>query len=210
MSFPIGKIEAILLTHFHSYHIPDLGELELQRWAGNSNSSPVDVIGPAGVETVVAGFNLACSLDDKYRVAPHGTEAMPPTGAGGVARAFSLSDGSDASVVVVDHDGVKITAFKVDHLPVEPAVGYRFDYKGRALVISGDTVYSDSLVRHAQGANVLLCEALNAPMVATINANSGMSASPSTKKITNDIPSYHSTPEDAAKMAALAGVRHLV
>jgi ribonuclease Z len=210
MNFPIGKIEAILLTHFHSDHISDLGELQLQRWAGNSNSSPVEVIGPTGVETVVAGFNLAYSLDDEYRVAHHGAETMPPSGAGGVARAFSLSDESDASVVVVDHDGVKITAFKVDHLPVQPAVGYRFDYKGRSLVISGDTVYSDSLIRHAQGADVLFCEALSAPMVAAINANSGVSTSPSTEKITADIPSYHSTPEDAARMASLAGVSHLV
>jgi ribonuclease Z len=210
MNFTIGKIDAILLTHFHSDHISDLGELELQRWADNSNTSPVDVIGPAGVETVVEGFNLAYSLDDGYRVAHHGEETMPPSGAGGVARAFSLSSEGDASTVVVDSDGVKITAFKVDHRPVEPAVGYRFDYKGRSLVISGDTVYSDSLVKHAQGADVLFCEALSAPMVAAINTNAGLSTSPSTAKITSDIPSYHSTPEDAARMAAQAGVGHLV
>jgi ribonuclease Z len=210
MNFPIGKAEAILLTHFHSDHIADLGEMELQRWAGGSNSNPVDVIGPRGVETVVEGFNLAFKLDDSYRVAHHGAYTMPPTGAGGVAKPFDLSDAADASVVVVDTDGVKITAFKVDHRPVSPAVGYRFDYKGRSIVISGDTVYSNSLIEHAKAADVLFCEALNASMVEAINENAAESASPSTQKITHDIPSYHSTPEDAAKMAKAAGVGQLI
>jgi ribonuclease Z len=69
MGFQMGKIDAILLTHFHSDHIADLGEIMLQRWAGGSNTKPVDVIGPAGVEAVVEGFNRAYSLDAGYRVA---------------------------------------------------------------------------------------------------------------------------------------------
>ncbi|MEI6874131.1 MAG: ribonuclease Z [Spirochaetota bacterium] len=210
MGFPVAKIEAILLTHFHSDHIADLGELELQRWAAGSMMSPVDVIGPRGVETVVEGFNLAYRLDDGYRVAHHGAATMPPSGAGGIARPFDLSDSPTASKVILNADGVKITAFTVDHRPVTPAVGYRFDYKGRSLVISGDTRYSASLVEAAKGADILFCEALNASMVEAINVNSGLAASSSTAKITHDIPSYHSTPEDAARMAKEAGVRQLV
>ena len=210
MKFPIGQIDAILLTHFHSDHISDLGEMELQRWAGSANQTPVEVIGPAGVEQVVEGFNLAYQLDSGYRVAHHGPETMPPTGAGGVARPFELSDAPNASVVVFDQDGVKITAFKVDHRPVVPAVGYRFDYKGRALVISGDTVYSDSLLEQSHGVDLLFHEALNETRVNMINANADVSNSPTTGQIMHDIPSYHSTPEDAAKIAAAAGVKHLV
>ncbi|MEI7850188.1 MAG: MBL fold metallo-hydrolase [Chloroflexota bacterium] len=210
MNLPIGKTDAILLTHFHSDHIADLGEMELQRWAGGSNKIPVEVIGPTGVEQVVQGFNLAFQLDDGYRVEHHGPETMPPTGAGGVAKPFELSGESDASVVVFEQDGVKITAFKVNHFPVTPAVGYRFDYEGRSIVISGDTVYSESLMEHAKGADVLFHEALNTAMVQLMNDNSGETGSPSIGKITHDIPSYHSTPEDAAKIAAAAGVRQLV
>jgi ribonuclease Z len=210
MNFPIGKTEAILLTHFHSDHISDLGEMELQRWAGIANQTPIEVIGPAGVEQVVEGFNLAYQLDSGYRVAHHGPETMPPTGAGGVARPFELSDAPNASAVVFDQDGVKITAFKVDHRPVEPAVGYRFDYKGRSLVISGDTVYSESLLEHSQGVDLLFHEALNETMVNMMNANAEVSNSPTIGQITHDIPSYHSTPEDAAKIAGAAGVRQLV
>ncbi len=210
MNLPIGTADAILLTHFHSDHIADLGEMELQRWAGGSNRMPIDVIGPAGIESVVQGFNLAYQLDAGYRVAHHGPETMPPGGAGGVARPFVLSDEPNASAVVFDRDGVKITAFKVDHRPVVPAVGYRFDYKGRSLAISGDTVYSESLLEHAKGVDVLFHEALNAAMVGMMNDNAGLTGSPSLQKITHDIPGYHSTPEDAARIAAGAGVKHLI
>jgi ribonuclease Z len=210
MKLPIGKLEAVLLTHFHSDHIADLGEMELQRWAGGSNQAPVPVIGPTGVAQVVQGFNLAFQLDDGYRVAHHGPETMPPGGAGGAAQPFELSAAPDAAMVVYDRDGVRITAFKVDHRPVTPAVGYRFDYKGRSIVISGDTVYSESLLEQARGVDVLFHEALNPDMVALMNQNASETGSPSLAKITHDIPSYHSTPEDAAKIAAGAGVKHLV
>jgi ribonuclease Z len=210
MNLPIGKTDAILLTHFHSDHIADLGEMELQRWMGGSNITPVGVIGPTGVEQVVAGFDAAYQLDEGYRVAHHGAATAPPSGAGGVARPFELSPASNASVAVYEQDGVKVTAFKVNHFPVVPAVGYRFDYKGRSLVVSGDTVYSESLIEHAKGADVLFHEALNAQMVQLMNEYAGATGSPSLGKVTHDIPSYHSTPEDAAKVAAGAGVWQLV
>ncbi|MBA4367083.1 MAG: MBL fold metallo-hydrolase [Desulfobacterium sp.] len=210
MGFQTGKIEAVLLTHFHSDHIAGLGEIMLQRWAGGSNHTPLDVIGPTGVETVVDGFNTAYSLDAKYRVAHHGSITVPPSGAGGMARPFQLGPEKNASVVVLEKEGVKITAFKVDHSPVEPAVGYRFDYKGRSLVISGDTVYSESLLKHSKEADLLFHEALSPWMVRMINDQAHISQVPSLKKITADIPGYHASPEDAAKIADQAGVHHLV
>ena len=210
MNLPLIQADAILLTHFHSDHIADLGEMMLQRWAGGSNKTPVDVIGPTGVERVVEGFNLAYQLDVGYRVAHHGADNMPPAGAGGIAKPFALSAEPNASLVVFDQDGVKITAFKVDHRPVEPAVGYRFDYKGRSVVVSGDTVYSESVLEHSHSVDVLLHEALNATMVKLMNENASLTKSPVLERITHDIPSYHTTPEDTAKIASAAGVKHLI
>jgi ribonuclease Z len=199
-----------LLTHFHSDHIAGLGEVMLQRWAGGSHKLPLDIIGPAGVETVVEGFNKAYSLDTGYRIAHHSREVMPPSGAGGIARPFQLDTEEDASVVVVDKEGVKITAFNVDHRPVVPAVGYRFDYKGRSLVVSGDTVYSSSLIKHSKGADLLFHEALSPWMVKMIHEQAYLYPGPSLKEVTGVIPSYHSSPEDAAKVANEAGVDRLV
>jgi ribonuclease Z len=210
MAFQFGKVEAVLLTHFHSDHIADLGEVMMQRWTGGSNTKPLDVIGPTGVEAVVEGFNLAYSLDNGYRVAHHGAATCPPTGAGGIAKPFDLSPEEDASVVVIDDGGLKVTAFKVNHAPVAPAVGYRFDYKGRTLVISGDTAPCNSLRKQAQGADVLLHEALQPSMVKIIHDQAGLSPSPSLARMLEDIPGYHTSPEDAAKTAAEAGVKQLV
>ncbi|RJP91497.1 MAG: MBL fold metallo-hydrolase [Desulfobacteraceae bacterium] len=210
MGFQAGNIDAVLLTHFHSDHIAGLGELMLQRWAGGSNKLPLDIIGPEGVETVVDGFNKAYSLDTGYRIAHHSPEVMPASGAGGLARPYTLGPEEDASAVVVDTDGVKITAFKVDHRPIVPAVGYRFDYKGRSLVISGDTVYSPSLRKHANGADLLFHEALSPWMVKLIHEQARFFPFPSLQEVTEVIPSYHASPEDAAKIAGEANVAHLV
>ncbi len=86
-----GKVKAVLLTHFHSDHIGDLGELMLKRWSGGSRKSPLDVFGPTGVETVVKGFDQAYSLDNEYRIMHHGPETMPPSGAGGAGQDIFFS-----------------------------------------------------------------------------------------------------------------------
>lgn len=210
MGFQTGKIDAILLTHYHSDHIAGLGEMMLQRWAGGSNKSPLDIFGPEGVETVVQGFNTAFSLDMNYRITLHGSETVPPSGSGGIARPFKLGPEEDAAVVVLEKDGVRITAFKVEHPPVVPAVGYRFDYKDRSLVISGDTIYSKSLLKRSVGADLLFHDAMNPWMVKLIHEQAHVSPVPSFKRVTADILRYHASPEDAAKIASEAGVRHLV
>ena len=69
-------------------------------------------------------------------------------------------EGSTDAVVVLEQDGLRITAFRVDHAPVSPAVGYRFDWRGRSVVVSGDTRKSASLVANARGADLLVHEAL--------------------------------------------------
>ncbi len=163
-----------------------------------------------GLKPWLQGFNQAYKLDDEYRVAHHGAATLPPSGAGGMARPFSLSSEEDASIVVIDDGGLKVTAFKVNHAPVSPAVGYRFDYKGRSLVISGDTLPCESLTKQARGADILFQSALQPATVKLIHDQAGLSSVPSLAKITEDIPGYHSSPEDAAKTASGAGVKQLV
>jgi ribonuclease Z len=131
MQLASNRIAAVLLTHFHSDHIGGLGTVNLQRWVADAADVPLRVLGPPGVERVVAGFNEAYALDNGYRIAHHGPEVVRPSGAGMVAEPFSFGEGED-SKVVLDEDGLKVTAFLVDHTPVAPAVGYRFDYRGRS------------------------------------------------------------------------------
>lgn len=206
---PIGKVSDVFLTHFHSDHIDGLGELMLQRWANGAATVPLPVHGPPGVEQVVAGFNQAYTHDFGYRVAHHGEQVIPRGGAGGVARPFALPAEGEG-VVVLEANGLKVTAFAVPHPPIVPAVGYRFDFKGRSVVISGDTAKSATVQKYAQGADVLLHEALNPALVGILTRGAEAAGAANIAQITRDILDYHTTPVEAAQVAQAAGVRHLV
>ncbi len=209
MRIPMGRIEGVLLTHFHSDHIDGLGELLLQRWVNGARERPTPVHGPPGVEEVVAGFNRAYSADRGYRVAHHGAEIVPPSGHGGEARPFALPS-DDGSVVLVDDGGLVITAFSVEHQPIEPAVGYRFDYGGRSVLISGDTVKLDRVRDLATGVDLLVHEALDPELVSILTDGARAAGRDRLAQITVDILDYHATPEDAAEIARDAGVGHLL
>jgi ribonuclease Z len=211
MGIPNGRIEAVFLTHFHSDHIDGLGPMMLLRWTTNAASSPLPIYGGPGVDNVVTGFNAAYRLDAGYRTAHHGPAIAPATGAGGVAHTFTPPPrGSNDNVVVYEHDGLRVTAFSVDHGPVEPAVGYRFDYKGRSVVFSGDTAASTALVVNAKGADLLVHEGLQPELVKLMTKALVAQHQAGTAQITRDILTYHTTPEVAAQEAQAAGVRHLV
>lgn len=205
----IGKVDAVFITHFHSDHIGGLGETMVERWAAGGHSDQLPIYGPIGISTIVEGFKIAYEQDKGYRIAHHGADTLPPSGAGGKAIEFDLGRDPMAGKIIYDKEGVKITAFNVNHAPVYPAVGYKFEYKGRSIVISGDTVYTENLVEQSKGADLLICEALNPELVKIINQNAGLLGSATVAKITEDIPKYHMSPEQAAKTAAKAGVKHL-
>ncbi len=203
-----GRIEAIFLTHFHSDHIDGLGELLMQRWVSTGNAVPVPVYGPAGVEKVVNGFMQAYSQDQHYRVAHHGEKTLPASGFGATARPFDANDTS--RVVLLKDANLEISAFNVDHSPVHPAVGYAIRYKGRSVVLSGDTKKSAAVQREATGVDVLVHEALSAPMVGLLEQAAAAAGRPNVKKLMADIVDYHTSPEQAAETARDARVRFLL
>ncbi|MCC6849825.1 MAG: MBL fold metallo-hydrolase [Deltaproteobacteria bacterium] len=203
-----ARIGAVFSTHFHSDHIAELGELNLQTWAAG-RAAPLRVYGPPGVERVVAGFQEAYALDTQYRVAHHGADFLPPE----VERMRALpvvARPNEPPVTVLEEDGLLVTAFAVNHEPVTPAYGYRFDYRGRSVVVSGDTAKSPALVAAARGADVLVHEAQANHLIAMVGEAAAAAGRERVTKIMRDIPSYHSTPVEAAEAANEAGVRLLV
>ena len=114
------------------------------------------------------------------------------------------------STTVLERDGLTITAFDVDHDPIDPAVGYRFDYRGRSLCISGDTAKSTNLETVCEGVDIIIHDALQPAMVQEMQAAMEARGNTNAAKIFFDIQDYHASPEDAAESAAAANAQMLV
>jgi ribonuclease Z len=209
LRWPLGDLDALLLTHFHSDHIDGLGEVAMLRWVNAANTAALPVLGPSGTSAVVEGFNRAYAADADYRAAHHGESVAPRSGAGLVAREWPLPIAGEGTVLI-DRDGVRVTMFAVEHAPVSPAVGYRIDYAGRSVTVSGDTVRSASLERVAKGSELLIHEALSPELVGAMHRAAQAAERPILAKITADIPGYHASPVDAAASASAIGASHLV
>ncbi len=209
MGYPVGNVQAVFLSHFHSDHIDGLGELATLRWAGGDNQQPLPVHGPTGVERVVDGFNMAYSQDFIYRNDHHGDTVAPLSGAGLAAKPFAQPALGELATLIDDGE-LKVEALAVDHSPVDPAVGYRFSYKGRSLLISGDTVKSANIEQFAKGIDLLVHEALAPNLVRMMHEAANKNGNPIIARITHDILDYHASPVEAAETARDAGVGHLL
>lgn len=204
---PTERLSGVFFTHYHSDHIGGLGEASMQSWlAGRREALPV--YGPPGVRRLVKGFQLAYASDRGYRNRHHGHGAMPLSGAKMKAQPFAIPDGMKPRIVW-QQNGLRISAFSVRH-SAYPSVGYRIDYRGRSVVISGDTIATEVVSRVAKGADLLVHEAFGSHLIdvgrkaALANNNKRLA------RLTKDAIEDHTTPVQAARIANAAGVRLLV
>jgi len=177
-------VQGVFLTHLHSDHVVGFPDLWLTGWLiVPGRKVPLQVRGPTGTAAMMSHLQQAFAYDVRIRTENDGVSPE------GVALAVEeIGEG-----VVYDKGGVKITAFEVDHAPVKPALGYRIDYSGRSIVLSGDTRVSQNLLRHAQNVDVLVHEVF-AP--ATLQ-RAGVPAARA-----KSIVDYHTTPEQAGEVFA--------
>jgi ribonuclease Z len=141
----------VFLTHLHADHTFALPDLFVMGWI-YGRGDPLDVRGPSGTKEMLASMIHALDVDIASRLAGAMRARQPPKYV-----ATDIERG-----VVYEHDGMKVTAFEVDH-SISPAFGYRIDVSGRSVVISGDTRYSEELIRNAQGVDVLVHEVVFGP-----------------------------------------------
>jgi ribonuclease Z len=152
LKIPFSEVTALFLTHLHSDHIVGIPDLWLTGWI-MGRSTPLRVWGPSGTGQMMKHLEEAYAFDIHTR--RDVDEQLPEQGV--VIQAKDIEQG-----VVYESGGVKVTAFMVDHGLVKPALGYRVNYAGRSVVLSGDTRYSENLIKFAQGTDVLVHEVLAA------------------------------------------------
>jgi ribonuclease Z len=175
-------VQGVFLTHLHSDHVVGFPDLWLTGWLiVPGRSAPLLVWGPTGTTQMMSHLEQAYEYDIQVRVANDRASRE-----GAMLRPRDIGEG-----VIWERDGVKVTAFEVDHAPVKPALGYRIDYAGRSVVLSGDTRVSDNLIRHAQGVDLLVHEVF----VPETLQRAGVP--PERARIIID---YHLTPEQAGEV----------
>jgi ribonuclease Z len=150
LRMPLASIDALFITHYHSDHVSGIPDVWLTAWlpGGGGRKQPWRVIGPTGAKELMAHLERAYAADVRIRIAD---QQLPPEGAAVLTEEFA-ADG-----VVYERDGVRVTAFEVDHgEAIKPAYGYRVDYQGKSALMSGDTRFSENVIRHGTGVDLLV------------------------------------------------------
>ena len=196
----IRDLDGVFYTHFHSDHFIGIGEILLNFGiAGIDHSIPVH--GPPGTAEVMAGVVATYRLDLEYRVDHHGDKfsdaVMKPT----------VTE-HDAGVVF-EEDGLTVSMFPVCHEPIDPAVGYRFEYRGQSVVISGDTRICPAYAEGAAGADLLVSEVENAAMFNPAISLARAANNTRQLEMIEEGMEYHAESLALARMAQEAGVKKL-
>ena len=151
LNIPFNDVDRLFLTHLHSDHTVGIPDLWLTGWV-MGRKVPLRVWGPAGTREMMSHLQQAYAFDVHMR--RDLDEHLPTEGV--AIESHEVEQG-----IVYEEHGIRVIAFEVDHGPVKPAFGYRVDFSGHSVVLSGDTRFSENLVRFAQGADVLIHEVLD-------------------------------------------------
>ena len=183
LKIPLGKINALFLTHLHSDHIVGIPDVWLTGWIPavyGRRELPLQVLGPTGTKDMMDNLVKAFSWDITTRA-----KEKNKADSGALVIAKDIREG-----VIWENNEIKITPFTVRHSDfIDSALGYKIEYAGRTLILSGDTRYSENLIRYAKGADVIIHE------VAAANEQT-MQTSP----LVNQILGFHTSPEEAGKV----------
>ncbi|EHI12626.1 ribonuclease Z [Mycolicibacterium thermoresistibile] len=184
-------LTALLLTHLHSDHIADLGDLLITRWISNFDPQlpPLPIIGPPGTAEVVSATLRAFGHDIGYRMKHHADLTTPPQ--------VDVKEATEG--VVWDVDGVRIRVAPTDHRPVTPTIGFRVEHDGASVVLAGDTVPCESLDELAAGAGAMVHTVIRKELIAQLP-----------QQRIREICEYHSSPQEAGATAERAGVGILI
>jgi ribonuclease Z len=184
-------LSALLLTHLHSDHIAELGDVLITSWVTNfaPDPAPLQIIGPPGTAEVVEATLKAFGRDIGYRIAHHADLNAPPP--------IEVHEHTEG--LVWDRDGVTIKVGPTDHRPVAPTIGFRVEFDGATVVLAGDSVPCASLDELTSGADALVHTAIRKDILGQVP-----------QQRVKDVCDYHSSVQEAGATATRAGVTTLI
>lgn len=187
----VNGLSALLLTHLHSDHIADLGDVLITRWVSvfGPNPAPLPIIGPPGTAEVVKATLRAFGPDIGYRIAHHADLTEPP----------SVEAREHIAGLVWEGEGIAIRVAPTDHRPAAPTIGFRIEFDSTSVVLAGDTLPCESLDDLAAGADALVHSAIRKDIIGQLPL----------QRI-KDICEYHSSVQEAAATAQRAGAGTLI
>lgn len=191
----LSALSHLFLTHHHSDHNADYGNLMLLAWAADLNHR-IDTFGPAPIKRMTKQFLALNEFDIKTRIMDEGRKPL---------QSFIYPHEIRSDGIVMQNHQVRVTAARVKHPPVAPAFAYRFEHQEKAIVISGDTSYSENLVRLAQDADVLVHEIMHTPSLDQL-----LATEPNATRLKEHLLASHSTAEQVGRVATKAKVKKLV
>ncbi len=193
---PPPAVSAVLLTHLHSDHICDLNDVVTTRWVASPSADPLPIYGPPGTRAMIDGMLAMLSADVGYRLEHHDDLRA------GIGMRVDVTEVSPGDSFTVADVTIRVSA--TDHRPVDPTVGFRFEFDGKVAALAGDTVPCDGLDELCRGADVYVQTVVREDLVRTF---AGLI--PTGQRFL-DILDYHSTVQQAAQTAARAGVKTLL
>ena len=207
LGLPLTRLNGIFLTHYHSDHMMDLPNIISRSWVmGRTND--LHIYGPDSLTSLVNAANAFLRIENQHRVDHHGPEIMDITKAKAIPHEYHVAQNS--STVMFQEDGITITAFDVSHEPIEPAVGYLIEYKGKKVVISGDTKENALLEKMARDCDILVHEVMLMSFQRMLEKGLAEAGQERNNKIIHDIQDYHTGTTEVAALAERANVKKLV
>lgn len=193
--FALDALRYVFITHHHSDHNLDYGNLIYAGWAAGLRT-PVDAYGPPPLARMTEAYFELNRFDIETRIADEGRVDL---------RKLLTAHEFDRNGLVMQNADVKVTAARVRHPPIEQAYAYRFDAADRSIVVSGDTTYSPELIALAKGADVLVSDAMHLAGIENL-----LKKVPNAATLREHLLASHIVTEDLGKLAAEAGVKTLV
>jgi ribonuclease Z len=182
-------LDAVFITHLHSDHICDLNDVVTTHWVMSQVPRTLPVYGPPRLGEVMTGLRAMLQPDVEYRLAHHVDLTWEPQ--------FEVAELEPG--VVLDDAGLRVTAARTDHRPVEPTLGFRFEHEGAVVVLAGDTLPCEGLDELCRDADVYVQTVLRDDLVRRVPLQRFV-----------DTIDYHSTVVQAAQTAKRCNVKTLV